>query len=76
MKTLKVTVSGLTENNTANSVNFKIWQHDKLLVEDTLKGKISGEYTKAYDVDCSDEPIRAEHNRNDLLSLKITVNIA
>ncbi|PHM65280.1 hypothetical protein [Xenorhabdus sp. KJ12.1] len=76
MKKLKVTISGLTESDAASSVVFRIWQHDKLLVEDTLKGKISGEYIKLYDVNCSNEPLKIEHNRNGLTSFKITASIA
>ncbi|OTA14206.1 hypothetical protein Xbed_03717 [Xenorhabdus beddingii] len=76
MKKLTVTLSGLNENNTASSVSFKVWQRDKLLIEDTLKGKISEKYSKVYDVECSNEPVRVEHNHNDLPSLKITANVA
>ncbi|PHM23032.1 hypothetical protein [Xenorhabdus budapestensis] len=76
MKKLTVTLSGLNESNAAGSVIFKVWQRDKLLIEDTLKGKVSERYSKVYDIDGSNEPVRIEHNRNDLPSLKITARIA
>ncbi|MDE9447856.1 hypothetical protein KKJ04_20500 [Xenorhabdus bovienii] len=76
IKKLAVTLSGLNENNTVSSVTFKVWQRDNLLIEDTLKGKISERYSKVYDIDGSNEPVRIEHNRNDLPLLKITARIA
>ncbi|PHM31312.1 hypothetical protein [Xenorhabdus innexi] len=76
MSKLTLTISGLNENNTASSVDFKAWQGDRLLIKDTLNGKVSEGYKKVYDTECTHEPVIVEHNRDDLPSLKITASIA
>lgn len=80
MQKVIVTLSGLNETRDGvpveTSAAFKVWQGDNLLIDDTLYGRSTAAYRHGYDVECSDEPLRVEHNRPDLKGLSVAACIA
>lgn len=76
MKNLKVTINNLMEFADGivrgANVTFTVLQSGKVLIEETLSGKVTGPYLKKYEVVGSDADVVVEHNRPDLAHLSIT----
>ncbi|MET3701528.1 MULTISPECIES: hypothetical protein [Enterobacteriaceae] len=76
MKNLKVTINNLMEFADGivqgANVTFKVIQAGKVLIEETLSGKVTSPYLKKYEVVGSDTDVVVEHNRPDLAHLSIT----
>ncbi|EMT0827776.1 hypothetical protein WMC13_003698 [Salmonella enterica] len=78
MKNIMVTISDLyaLKNGvmSAGSVAFKVMQGGKVLIEDVLHGKVSGEYKKRYSVNCDTTPLSVQHNNSEK-NFKITASV-
>jgi hypothetical protein len=80
MEILTVTINNLVEHTDGvihgTAVTFSVKQAGKLLVEDTLSGKLTQLYRKTYEVEATDDAITVEHNRADLPELSITASLS
>lgn len=79
MKKLKVTIAHLEEHCDGivmgTRVTFQVVQNGRLLVEDSLSGKATGPFSKAYNVSATDADIYVTHDRHDLSWLTITAEL-
>ncbi|WP_037033015.1 hypothetical protein [Rahnella sp. WP5] len=57
-----------------SSVSFKVIQSGKVLLEDTINGRCSAPYHKAYEVVTEEGDLLIEHNRSDLVWMSIFAN--
>ncbi|QXC99334.1 hypothetical protein [Klebsiella sp. PL-2018] len=79
MRKIQVTITNLAERVDGAvcgaQLAFKVRQNGSVLISDFLTGKISGPYTRTYEVDASDSVLTVEHNRHDLPGLTITASL-
>ena len=77
-KKIVVTVSRLETHHddivAGATVSFKVSQSGSVVLEDTVNGKCTGSYRRAYEVDASEGDLLVEHNRSDLAWLNISAN--
>ncbi|EOT1929943.1 hypothetical protein LL394_004793 [Serratia marcescens] len=80
MKTLSLTINGLEESRNGwvlgAEVNVKVFQQDRLLVEDKFTGLATVPFTRTYSVVAGDGDLRIEHDRPDLADLTISAEFS
>ncbi|EAR4677123.1 hypothetical protein DRY97_05665 [Salmonella enterica subsp. arizonae] len=73
MKRVKVkfSSSGLVLNN----AEFQVLQDDRVLVEDSLSGKISDVFIRNYDVSADGGPVSCRFTKGDIPGLNVTATL-
>lgn len=79
MKKLKVTIAHIEEHSGGIfhgiNITFQVIQNGCVLVEDSLSGKATHDFSKTYEVNASEADIYVVHDRHDLNWLTITAEL-
>ncbi|MBP1133710.1 hypothetical protein JOE25_005334 [Serratia sp. PL17] len=80
MKTLSITINRLEESHNGrvfgSEVNVKVFQQDRLLVEDKFTGLVTGPFTRTFSGVAGDGDLRIEHDRPELAELTVSAEVS